>query len=129
MSVLRNIAIITLNLVLILESSSLSVVALSNEDIAVNSLEALSLPIETRDQQIASNISTEQKTEIKPVLKLDIESLLDANREYSKQNPKTIEESSAIVESDISTTDILSSLGGSGVFGDFLIASDTQLLE
>lgn len=129
MSVLRNIAIITLNLVLILESSSLSVVALSNEDIAVNSLEVLSLPIETIDQEIASNISTEQKTEIKPALKLDIESLLDANREYSKQNPKTIEESSTIVESDISTTDILSSLGGSGVFGDFLIASDTQLLE
>jgi hypothetical protein len=45
MLVLRYISIIILNLLLILESSSLSMVALIEEDIAVNSLESLSLPI------------------------------------------------------------------------------------
>ena len=84
MSVLRSISIIILNLLLILESSSLSVLALADEDVAVNSLEALSLPIATIDQEIASTNIKNTTKEIQPELKMDIQSLLDANREYTQ---------------------------------------------
>lgn len=84
MSILRYISIIMLNILLILESSSLSVLALADEDVAVNSLEALSLPIETIDQEIASTNIKNTTKEIQPELKMDIQSLLDANREYTQ---------------------------------------------
>ncbi len=131
MSVLRSISIIILNLLLILESSSLSVLALADEDVAVNSLEALSLPIATIDQEIASTNIKNTTKEIQPELKMDIQSLLDANRAYATTNT-TITETGATddtSETHSSSTEILTSLDGSDVFGDFLIASDARLIE
>ncbi len=129
MPVLRYISILTLNLLIILESTSLSVAALASEDIAVNSLDALSLPIETIDQEIASAKMESISKEIKPELKLDIQSLLEANQAYREKNGDIIQEINNTVENNTSTTDILSSLGMDTVFGDFLISSDTQLLD
>jgi hypothetical protein len=123
MSVLRYISILALNLLIILESSSMSVVALTSEDIAVNSLDALSLPIETIDQDIASNVSTKAISEIKPELKLDIQSLLDANRAYREKNTGTAEGTNNTIEATLPTTDIFSVLGVGDIFGDFQIRS------
>jgi hypothetical protein len=105
------------------------VLALSSEDIAVNSIDALSVPVEHIEHEIASSVMIDQKTETKPELRLDIQSLLDANREYREKNTGTTQEVADITGSNISASDILSSLGVSDIFGDFLIASDTQLLE
>lgn len=129
MLVLRYISIIILNLLIIIESSAMSVVALTSEDIAVNSLDALSLPTETIDQDIAGNVSTKNISEIKPELKLDIQSLLEANRAYREKNTGTNEEINSIIEEAIATTDIFSVLGMGDVFGDFMMTSDTQLLD
>ncbi len=86
MSVLRYILIIILNLLLILESSAVSVFALTEADIAVNSLESLTFPIETVEQEIASEVNTNIAKEMQPELKLDIQSLLEANRAYAEKN-------------------------------------------
>jgi hypothetical protein len=105
------------------------VVALSNEDIAVNSLEVLSLPIETIDQQIASNISTNIASEIKPEIKLDIQSLLAANQEYSKNQPIETEASETNIQSIASQVAEFVSIDTNVLFGDFLIGSGGPLLE
>jgi hypothetical protein len=129
MSVLRYISILILNLLLILESSALSVVALSEEDIAVNSLESLSLPIETIEQEIASEVNTNIAKEVQPELKLDIQSLLDANRAYAEKTTTISEEDMILSESAPSDLAILTSLDGAGVFGDFLIGSRSSLVS
>ena len=129
MSVLRYISIILLNLLLILESSTFSVVALTDADIAVNSLEALSLPVETIDQEIASTTVQAISKEIKPELRVDIQSLLDANRAYAVEQIITPEEIIPLVDTLPSTLDTLSSLNEGDMFRDFLIASSTRLLE
>ena len=131
MSVLRYISIIILNLLLILESSALSVFALTDADIAVNSLESLSLPIETVEQEIASEVNTNIAKEIQPELKLDIQSLLDANRAYAEKNTIPTATGTVDIFADSAATpiEILASLDGNYMFGDFLIASDTRLLE
>jgi hypothetical protein len=115
-----------LNLLIILESSSMSVLALTDTDVAVNSLDALSLPIEMRDSEIAS-IKTESTSD----LKLDIQSLLDANQEYAKKNTATSENdiTDSLSEATPWSTQILASLDGRDIFGDFLITSDTRLLS
>lgn len=129
MSVLRYISIILLNLLLILESSTFSVVALTDADIAVNSLEALSLPVETIDQEIASTTVQAISKEIKPELRVDIQSLLDANRAYAVEKLFTPEEIIPLVDTLSPTLDTLSSLNEGDMFGDFLIASSARLLE
>ena len=129
MPVLRYISILILNLLLILESSSLTMVALTSDDIAVNSLDALSLPIEVVERDIASTLSIPVVPSIRPELRLDIESLLDANREYAIKHTETTEEVIHGTGYTLSNTDILSSLERSDIFGDFLIVADTQLIE
>ena len=131
MSVLRYISIIILNLLLILESSALSVFALTDADIAVNSLESLSLPIETVEQEIASEVNTNIAKEMQPELKLDIQSLLEANRAYAEKNTIATATGTVDIFADSITTprEILASLDGSSMFGDFFIISDARLLE
>ena len=131
MSALRSISILILNILLILESTALTVVALSSEDVAVNSLESLSLPIETIEQEIASEVNTNIAKEMQPELKLDIQSLLDANRAYAEKNTITTATGTVDIFADSITTprEILASLDGSSMFGDFFIISDARLLE
>lgn len=129
MSVLRYISILILNLLLILESSALSVVALTDADIAVNSLEALSLPVEIVDQEIASTTKDNTPKEAQPELKMDIQSLLDANRAYAEKTTTVSEEDMILSESVPSDIAILTSLDGAGVFGDFLIGSRSSLVS
>lgn len=129
MSVLRYISILILNLLLILESSALSVVALTDADIAVNSLEALSLPVEIVDQEIASTTKDNTLKEAQPELKMDIQSLLDANRAYAEKTTTVSEEDMILSESALSDIAILTSLDGAGVFGDFLIGSRSSLVS
>ena len=128
MPVLRYISILILNLLLIIESSSLGVLALSSEDIAVNSLESLSLPIEM-------DIASEKITETLPIsapkeLKMDIQSLLIANQEYSQQYRV---DGTVDIAREESTTVIDAIIDGESdafdVFGDFFIDSETGLLD
>lgn len=131
MSALRSISILIFILIFIFQASFASVSALSEEDIAVNSLESLSLPIETVEQEIASEVNTNIAKEIQPELKLDIQSLLDANRAYAEKNTITTATGTVDIFADSAATpiEILASLDGNYMFGDFLIASDTRLLE
>ena len=85
MSVLKHITIICLGLLLILESSAVSIVAFTEDDIAVNSLDLLSESIGRIEQENTSNIiSTIDSSTVQPELRLGIESLLEANQEYAK---------------------------------------------
>ena len=125
MSPLRNISILILTLILTFQASFVTVSALTDEDTVVHSLAELEIPAEIASQEIAGIISTSENTE----LKLDIESLLAANREYSEQIPKT----NSINQNPESNTTIESILINNrdtfDAFGDFLIGSGTGFIE
>jgi hypothetical protein len=123
MSAIRNILILILTLIFTFQASFISVFAITDEDIIVHSLAELEIPAEIASQDIAGIQSTNQDRE----LKVDIETLLVANREYSKQaaiaahtNPENVTTTESIISSNRDTYD---------AFGDFLIGSGARLLE
>jgi len=81
----RYISTLTLVLIFVFETSFVSVSALMNEGIAVNSLELLSLPVE----EVQKNPDTKHIYITPSSIYPDIQSLLDAKNEYTQK--KTIQ--------------------------------------
>ena len=132
MSFFRYIQILSLATIVIFQTSFASVVALSDEGIAVNSIESLSIPIEERDQDIANTTVQNAPKEIQPELKMNIQSLLDANREYATKNTITTEATTtdSISDASLSQAGIMTLLDGTdSIFDDFLTTADTRLLS
>ncbi len=127
---LHSISIVLLTLIFTFQASSVTVSALTDEDTAVHSLAELEIPAEIASQEIMSQeIAGMQSTTENTQLKMDIASLLSANREYSEQttfltstdtNPENTTTIESIIINNRDTFD---------AFGDFLIGSGTGLLE
>lgn len=92
-------------------------VALMDEEVAVNSLESLSLPMEGRDRDIGNRIiSTIDSTTIQPDLKLSIESLLEANQEYSNNRISLVDEEILSSDATITTLGMITPVEGLNTF-------------
>lgn len=120
MSAIRYIGIYILIVTLISQSSSLSVVALSEEDMVVNSLSALEIPAEITEDPISTIVTVSSQKQTTPEVKMmTIADLLRENALYAKSQSDTItppEISDASIRENI-----IMSLDTKSVFGDFLI--------
>lgn len=79
MSLLRSICVVLLTLIFTFQASFVTVSAVTDdESTAINSIDALQIPAEMMEEDSQDTVG---KTE----LKMDIQSLLQANREYTQE--------------------------------------------
>lgn len=79
MSLLRSISVVLLTLIFTFQASFVTVSALTDdESSAINSIDALQIPAEMMAQDIPD-------IGVKTELKMDIQALLQANREYTQE--------------------------------------------
>ncbi len=124
MSVLRYIGIYLLIVTLIGQSTSLSVSALSEEDMAVNSLTALGIPAEIVEAVVETR--PVQQESIPDIKMMTIADLLRENALYATTQSDSITPS-GVADTSVRES-IVANLDTSSVFGDFLIESATGSL-